>query len=136
MSDTIWKLGAFLFAAAALPVSYVVMLMVSGGFDGAPVMRFLGALLAFMIALGIAAVYRRSHGDEAGSLERFLVQLGPALAFLLLFGTVSAWFGLFSYEGGYSYYMNGPDRGLVGGMLWGTALVIAWFGYRYYKSRA
>lgn len=71
MSDTIWKLGAFLFAAAALPVSYVVMLMVSGGFDGAPVMRFLGALLAFMIALGIAAVYRRSHGDEAGSLERF-----------------------------------------------------------------
>jgi hypothetical protein len=88
-------------------------------------MRFLGALLAFIIALGIAELYRRAHGNEAGGLERFLVQLAPALAFLLVVGTA---FRLFARGGG--------DQDLSSGMLMGAVLVIAWFGYRYHKSRA
>lgn len=128
MSDTIWKLGAFLFAAAALPATYIMMLSMSGGVTGASGARLVGAFLAFVIALGIAAMYRRSRGDKAGALERFLVQLAPALSFLLLTGALFEMLGIAS--GG------SQDSSIFAGMQVGTALVLAWFGYRYYKSRA
>lgn len=128
MSDTVWKLGAFLFAAAALPATYIMMLSMSGGVTGASGARLLGAFLTFVIALGIAALYRRAHGDEADGLERFLVQLAPALVFILFVGALFDMLQLFS--------SGGLEDSLFAGMKTGAALVLVWFGYRYYKSRA
>lgn len=134
MSDAFWKLGALAFALAAPLFTYWLMLVWASdtGTDLNPERSsalLIGAIVAMAIVVGAAMMFRRFHGDEAGTLESFLVQVGPALSFVLLFGAVSNLFQLFSFG-------SDSERYLFGGIAWGLALVIAWFGYRFWQRRA
>jgi hypothetical protein len=134
MPNILWKLGALVFALASPLLTYWLMLAWASdtGADMSPQRAsalLLGAIVAFAIVVGAAALLRRLHGDEIGGVESFLVQLGPALSFVLLFGAFSNRFQLASYG-------SDPERYVFGGFAWGLILVIAWLGYRFWRGRA
>lgn len=134
MPDIFWKLGALVFALASPLFTYWLMLAWASdtGTDMSPdraAALLIGAIVAFAIMVGAAVLFRRLHGDEPGGVESFLIQLGLALSFVLLFGAFSNRFQLASYS-------SDPERYLFGGFAWGLILVIAWLGYRFWQGRA